>query len=72
MDGTTERRSLPGPEYVTRVTFHAPIRFCFRWCTDYRASDPQLEGGGYARRILERHRDRVVYEDLAKLPNGWS
>jgi len=58
--------------YRFRVTFNAPLSFVFRWCTDYRAVDPSLEGEKYQRRVLERTRRKVVYEDLEELPGGWS
>ena len=70
--GGEVRRSWPGPEYVTRVTFDAPLAHSFRWCTDYSAIDPQLEKEEYARRVLERGPRRVVYEDLASTKAGWS
>jgi hypothetical protein len=68
----TPRERLPGPEYVTNVTFDAPIDYVFRWCTDYTPNDPKLGGRTYARRVVERGPDRVVFEDLDELPKGWS
>jgi hypothetical protein len=61
----------PGPSYEARVTFSAPLRFVFDWCTDYTPQDAQLEGGKYRRRILSRTRREVVYEDLEDSKSGW-
>ncbi|MCI4326778.1 MAG: hypothetical protein L3K16_03980 [Thermoplasmata archaeon] len=54
-----------------RVTFRAPLRFVFDWCTDYTPHDPALEGDSYARRILSRDDGRVEYEDLDSSAAGW-
>jgi len=72
MTKTQDRTKVPGPEYVTRMTFEAPQEFCFDWCTDYSPKDAALEGEKYLRRVIERRRDRVVFEDLAEMPAGWS
>ena len=69
---SSDRRRLPGPEYVTRVTFDAPLPFVFRWCTDYGPSDPALANDRFVRRVIERRRRRVVFEDLEPLDPGWS
>jgi hypothetical protein len=45
--------------------------FVLRWCTDYSPEDSGLEGEKFRRRILERTRRRVVYEDLDESPGGW-
>jgi hypothetical protein len=57
--------------YRFRITFDAPLPFVYRWCTDFGPGDARLEGEEYARRILERTKRRVVYEDLSDTPNGW-
>jgi hypothetical protein len=57
--------------YVVRVTFRAPMAFVLRWCTDYSPEDSGLEGEQFRRRILERTRQHVVYEDLDDSPGGW-
>jgi hypothetical protein len=57
--------------YVVRATFRAPMGFVLRWCTDYSPEDSGLEGEKFRRRILERSRRRVVYEDLDDSPDGW-
>ena len=71
-DTASARRRLPGPEYVTRITFHAPLAFVYRWCTDYGPSDPALAKDRFVRRVVERSRRRVVFEDLEELDDGWS
>lgn len=62
----------PRTSYRFRTTFNAPVGFVFRWCTDYQPTDPRLEGETYRRKVLERTRRKVVYEDLEELPGGWS
>ncbi|MGI0140039.1 MAG: hypothetical protein ACREBT_02660 [Thermoplasmata archaeon] len=57
--------------YEVRLTFHAPVDFAYRWCTDYRPDDARLEGEKYTRRVLERSKTRVVYEDLERTKHGW-
>ena len=59
-------------EYAIRTTFRAPVPFVFAWCTDYSAKDAEIEGEEYERRVISRERSRVVYEDLEKIPGGWS
>jgi hypothetical protein len=58
--------------YRYRIAFNAPLPFVFRWCTDYQPSDARLEHESFHRRILERGRRRVVYEDLEEVAGGWS
>lgn len=58
--------------YRYRITFRAPRPFVFRWCTDYSPTDPRLEGESYERRVLERSKGRVIYEDLEETSHGWS
>jgi hypothetical protein len=65
------RKDWPGPEYVVRQRFHAPLKFVFDWCTDYSAKDASLEGERYTRRVILRETRRVVYEDLEESPDGW-
>ena len=61
--------------YSVSVEFRAPLAFAYRWCTDYTAED-----GKYARedksihlqrRIIERSRRRVVFENLYDSGRGW-
>ncbi len=40
---------------------HAPLRFVYRWCTDYRESDPNITGSKTKRKILLKTNHRVVY-----------
>ncbi len=47
------------------------MSYVFRWCTDYGAQDAALEGETYQRRVLERSRRQVVYEDLEDQKDGW-
>jgi hypothetical protein len=58
--------------YRYRIAFNAPLPFVFRWCTDYQPSDALLEHESFRRKILERGRRRVVYEDLEEVAGGWS
>ena len=58
--------------YEIRSVFRAPLAFVFAWCTDYSTGDARLEKEAYVRRIIERTRRRVVYEDLEETPRGWA
>ena len=65
--------AAPRPKtYRYRITFTAPLPFVFRWCTDYRATDARLERASFRRKVLERTRQRVVYEDLEETSDGWA
>ena len=55
-----------------KVTFRAPLRFVFSWCTDYQPSDSKLEKEDYVRKIIERTSRRVIFEDLQEMRDGWS
>jgi len=61
----------PPKVYEFRSRFRAPISFVYAWCTDYSPEDPRLEEEEFTRRILERTRRRVTYEDLYDEPTGW-
>ena len=61
----------PSQRYELRVRFDAPLPFVYRWCTDYRADDPERENENYQRRILTRSKREVVFEDLATESGGW-
>lgn len=58
--------------FQVRVTFPAPLEFAYRWLTDFSPRDASITGDEYRRRILERSPSRVVFEDLATTPSGWS
>jgi len=55
-----------------KTDFKAPLSFVFSWCTDFSTSDPKLEKEKYARRIIEKTRSRIVFEDLQDMKDGWS
>lgn len=58
---------LLGRGYTRTHTFrvskaiNAPLRFVYRWCTDYRESDPKITGTKSKRKILLKTEHRVVY-----------
>ena len=58
---------MKSPAYIKTHSFHvsktihAPLRFVYEWCTDYRETDPQITGSKSKRRILLRTKHRVVY-----------
>ncbi len=60
-----------GAEARIRVAFRVPLDFAFAWCTDYTPQDGALEGESYERKIVERTRRRVVFEDLEETESGW-
>jgi hypothetical protein len=57
--------------YEIRTTFRAPLRYVYRWCTDYTPNDARLEKDEYDRKIVKRGARTVVYEDLYESPAGW-
>lgn len=57
--------------YRIRVAFRVPLPFAFAWCTDFSPEDAALEGESYRRKVVERTRRRVVFEDLEESPDGW-
>jgi hypothetical protein len=61
-----------GPEYRIRVTFDAPIDYVFAWCTDYTPDDAKLEGEAYTRKVIERTKRQVTFEDLEETKEGWA
>jgi len=66
-------KPLSAPKvYEFRSKFRASLPFVYAWCTDYTPKDPGLEGDSYVRRVLERSRRRVVFEDLHDEPGGWT
>ena len=42
---------------------HAPLRFVYDWCTNYRETDPKITGSKSRRKILLRTKHRVVYTE---------
>jgi hypothetical protein len=46
--------------HLTKV-LNAPLNFAYRWCTDFRDSDPQITGSKNKREILEKTKARVIY-----------
>jgi hypothetical protein len=56
--------------YRHSVTFNAPIKFVYDWCTDYREDDPQLYGASHRRIILEKTKKRVIYASNKKGSDG--
>jgi hypothetical protein len=56
--------------YTRSHTFHvskiieAPLQFAYKWCTDYRESDPRILGSKNRRKILFKSKNRVVYVSL--------
>jgi hypothetical protein len=44
-------------------TIHAPLRFVYDWCTDYRETDPKITGSNSKRKILLKTEHRVVYTE---------
>jgi hypothetical protein len=58
---------LQGRAYAKTHTFqlsktiNGPLRFVYRWCTDYRESDPKITGSKFKRRILLKTQDRAIY-----------
>lgn len=61
----------PRTKYHIETTLRVPLKFAFRWCTDFRPDDAAREGETYERKILTRTARRVVYEDLELTPSGW-
>lgn len=61
----------PGPNYKVSSTFHVPLAFAFRWCTDYTAKDARYSAENYERRILRRSNREVIFEDLYDTEGGW-
>jgi hypothetical protein len=64
-------RSWPGPEFHVQAEFRAPISYVFAWCTDFDPADARREKDRYSRKVIERSRRRVVFEDLADWDGGW-
>ena len=50
--------------YRVSKVFHAPLRYVYEWCTDYRETDPKIVGSTKRRIILEKTRQRAIYVQL--------
>ena len=61
----------PPPEYSVHVTFRAPLRFVYRWCTDYRSDDGKRCGEPFTRKVLERGPRQIVLQDLWRAKGRW-
>lgn len=61
--------------YQVSVTFRAPLRFAYRWCTSYTSEDAKYGGEdrtiGLERRIIRRDSREVVFENLYRAGRGW-
>lgn len=61
---------MKGRNYTKNHTFHvsktlnAPLRFVYRWCTDYRETDPNITGSKAKRKILLKTEHRVIYATI--------
>ena len=40
---------------------HAPVRFVYNWCTDFRKDDNKLSGSKTRRIIVQKGKRRVIY-----------
>ena len=52
----TERHSY----HITK-TIHAPLKFVYEWCTDYREDDNQITQSKTLFKILQKTKQRVIY-----------
>ena len=64
-------RGWPGPEYRMEIEFRAPLKFVYRWCTDFSEKDAGLEREKYRRKVLSRTSRQVVFEDLEEDDSGF-
>lgn len=48
-------------KYHVSKVLNAPLSFTFKWCTDYRDTDPKITGSKNKRLILEKTKERVIY-----------
>lgn len=62
--------------YHVSVEIRAPLPFTFQWCTDYTSDDGRYGGEdktlGLKRRIIEKKRRRVTFENLYDQGRGWA
>jgi hypothetical protein len=67
-----QARGWPGPEYHVKAEFRAPMSYVYSWCTDFDPADDRREKEHYTRKIIERSRRQVVFEDLVDSDDGWN
>lgn len=48
-------------KYSLDVDFHAPSRFVFDWCTDFREDDYKISGENSRRHVLTKSGGKVVW-----------
>jgi hypothetical protein len=69
-------RPAPPNSYHVDLEFRVPLAFAYAWCTDYAEEDPTYANEDRTirlqRRILERTRKRVVFENLYDEGRGWA
>lgn len=62
--------------YLVSVEFGASLAYAYRWCTDYTTQDGKYAGEDKSihleRRIIDRSRRRVVFENLYDAGKGWA
>lgn len=51
-------------------TINAPLRYVFRWCTDFRNDDPSITGSKSQRRILKKTEKMAVYAQIYQGSDG--
>jgi hypothetical protein len=61
----------PSPLHEIQQTFRAPLPYVYRWLTDYTSEDLAAEKEDYQRKIIEKSRRRVIFEDLTDRKTGW-
>ncbi len=62
--------------FQINAEFRVPLWFAYRWCTDYGPDDPKYSGEDrlihLQRRVIERSRKKVVFENLYDEGKGWA
>jgi hypothetical protein len=64
-------RSEPHTRNEIRQRFRAPLPYVYRWLTDFSPEDPAREKAAYQRKIVERNRRSIIFEDLITRKTGW-
>lgn len=62
----------PNPEFHVTAEFDAPMDYVFSWCTDFDPADDRREKDRYTRKVIDRSRERIVFEDLVDSDQGWN